>query len=141
MRSAQSIAFDYRPAPAIVALAAVIVVAAASAAWFSAASISVKALVSVAAAAYGIVALRRFVRVRFVRIACRASGWVLVDASGTEHAADLASHARYGDWIMLDFRSDARRRLRALVGPGNADAETRRRLILLLSRAEVVQTG
>jgi hypothetical protein len=42
---------------------------------------------------------------------------------------------------MLDFRSDARRRFRALVGPGNADAETRRRLILLLSRAEVVQTG
>ena len=88
---------------------------------------------------YGIVALRRFARARFVRIAYRASGWVLVDDTGTERAADLAAHARYGHWIALDFRLDRKRRFRALVGPGNADLETRRRLIVLLSRAEVVQ--
>jgi toxin CptA len=138
MRSAPSIAFDYRPAPAIVVLAGAGVVAAASAPWFCALPIYVKAVVSIAAAAYGIVALRRFVRAGFVRITYRAAGWMLVDTTGTEHAADIASHARYGQWIALDFHV-SRRRFRALVGPGNADAETRRRLILLLSRAEVVQ--
>ena len=141
MKSAPSIAFDYRPVPAIVALAGVIVVGAAAAPWFSAASIGVRAAVSIAAIAYGIIALCRFARVRFARVAYRASGWVLVGANGAEHAALLASHARYGTWIALDFRLDATGRFRALVGPGNSDAETRRRLILLLSRAEVVQTG
>jgi hypothetical protein len=139
MKSAPSIAFDYRPATAIVALASVIVVAAIAAPWFSAAPLPAKAVVAFAALAYGVVALRRFAHAEFVRIAYRASGWVLVDGIGTEHAADLASHARYGDWIALDFRLDRKRRFRALVGPGNVDAETRRRLILLLSRAEVVQ--
>ena len=141
MRSAPSIAFDYRPAPAIVALAGAIVAAAAAAAWFSAAPTALRAAVSVAATSYGIVALRRFVRVRFARIAYRASGWTLVDTDGAEHAARLESQTRHGAWIALDFRLDGRGGFRALVGPGNADAETRRRLILLLSRAEVVQTG
>lgn len=141
MRSVPSIAFDYRPAPEIVAIAVLVVVAAAWAPWFSAASVAVQAAVSVAAGAYGIVALRRFARIRFARIAYRASGWVLVDAGGAEHAARLASHRRYGAWIALDFRPDGRAAFRALVGPGNADVETRRRLTVLLSRAEVLQTG
>ena len=141
MRSAPSIAFDYRPAPAIVALAGAIVVAAASAPWFSAASFGVRAAVSIVAVAYGVVALRGFVRIRFARIAYRAVGWVLVDRNGVEHAAALASHTRYGAWVALDFRLDRGRRFRVLIGPGNSDAETRRRLILLLSRAEVVQPG
>jgi hypothetical protein len=141
MQSVPSIAFDSRPATAIVALAGAIVATAAVAPWFSAAPTALRAAVSVVAAAYGTVALRRFVRVRFARIAYRASGWTLVDTDGVEHAARLASHTRYGAWIALDFRLDGRGRFRALVGPGNADAETRRRLILLLSRAEVVQTG
>ena len=139
MKSAPSIAFDYRPATAIVATAGVIVVAAAAAPWLGALTIFSKALASIAAAAYGIVALRRFVRADFVRVAYGAAGWVLVDDAGIERAADLSSHARYGNWIALDFRLDRKQRFRALVGPGNADAETRRRLILLLSRAEVVQ--
>jgi len=139
MRSAPSIAFDYRPAATLVALAGAIVVLALAAPWLSALPGYGKAAVSLTAAAYGIVTLRRFVRARFVRIAYRATGWVLVAESGTEHAAFLASHARYGHWIALDFRPDGRRCFHALVGPGNADAETRRRLILLLSRAEVVQ--
>ncbi|HEX5122841.1 MAG TPA: hypothetical protein VFV97_06305 [Rhodanobacteraceae bacterium] len=141
MRSAPSIAFDYRPAPAIIALAGAIVVAACAAPWLSAAPVVAKAVVSVAAAAYGIVALRRFVHAAFARIAFRASGWVLVDGVGVEHAAALASFVRYGPWIALDFRLGRGGRFRVLIGPGNSDAETRRRLILLLSRAEVVQPG
>ena len=139
MRSAPSIAFDYHPAPVIGALAGAIIIAAAAAPWFSALPIYAKGGVSIAAIAYGIVALRRSVLTRFVRIAYRAVGWTLVDTTGSEHTAALTSHARYGHWTALDFRLDDRRRFRALVGPGNADAETRRRLILLLSRAEVVQ--
>jgi hypothetical protein len=139
MRYAPSIAFDYRPAGAIVALASVIVVAAVSAPWASAVPIWLKAEISIAAMAYGSVSVRRYLTADFKRIAYRATGWVLVDDTGTEHSADLASHMRYGDWIALDFRLDRRRRFRALVGPSNADTETRRRLILLLSRAEVVQ--
>jgi toxin CptA len=141
MRYAPSIAFDYRPSAAIVALASVIVVVAVSAPWASAAPIALKAAISIAAAAYGTMALRRFVRIDFKRIAYRATGWVLVDDTGTEHSAELASHARYGDWIALGFRLDGCRRFRALVGPGNAETDTRRRLILLLSRAEVVQAA
>jgi len=140
MKSAPSIAFDYRPASAIVALTGALVAAAVSAPWLSATPIAAKAAVSIAALGYGVVALRRFVRAEFGRVAYRASGWVLVDRSGAEHAASLASHARYGNWIALAFRLDGRRGFRALIGPGNADAETRRRLIVLLSRAEVVQT-
>jgi len=89
MRSAPSIAFDYRPAPAIVAFAGAIVVAAASAPWFSAASFGVRAAVSITAAAYGIVALRSFVRIRFARIAYRAAGWVLVDRTYFEVGGDF----------------------------------------------------
>jgi hypothetical protein len=53
--------------------------------------------------------------------------------------------AKTGDdlapWLALGFHLDGRASFRALIGPGNSDAETRRRLILLLSRAEVVQAG
>ena len=141
MKSAPSIAFDYRPARAIAALAGALVVAAAASAWPSALPAFAKVALSIAATGYGIAALHRFVRADFRRIAYRASGWVLVDGTGSEHAVALASHTRHGAWIALDFRLDGGRRFRALIGPGNADAETRRRLILLLSRAEVVQTA
>ncbi len=77
----------------------------------------------------------------FRRIALRASGWTLVDAAGVEHTANLVAHVRLGTWLVLDFRSANRHRFRAVLGPDNIDADTRRRLILLLSRAEVAQAG
>jgi hypothetical protein len=141
MKSAPSIAFDFRPPLAIAALVTALVAAAALAPWLSALPLFAKIALSLMALAYGVVAIRRFLRRRFVRIAYRASGWVLVDANGAEHAALLASHARYGAWLALGFHLDGRASFRALIGPGNSDAETRRRLILLLSRAEVVQAG
>lgn len=141
MKSAPAIAFDYRPSRVVAALVLVLVAAAAAAPWFSALPFVATILLSLTVLACGIFAIRRFVRTRFRRIAYRASGWVLVDDTGTERAAVLASHARYGAWLALDFRLDGRDRFRALVGPKNVDAETRRRLILLLARAEVVQTG
>lgn len=141
MKSAPAIAFDYRPSPAIAALVLVLVVAAAMAPWLSALPFVARIGVSLAALAFGAVAVRRFARQRFRRIAYRASGWVLVDDAGAERAAALSSHARHGAWIALDFQLDGRNRFHALIGPGNSDAETRRRLTVLLSRAEVVQTG
>jgi len=59
MRSAPSIAFDYRPAATLVALAGAIVVLALAAPWLSALPGYGKAAVSLTAAAYGIVTLRR----------------------------------------------------------------------------------
>ena len=55
--------------------------------------------------------------------------------------ANLVAHVRLGSWVVLDFRGTGRRRFRAVLGPDNIDADTRRRLILLLSRAEVAQAG
>ena len=141
MKSAPSIAFDYEPSPSIAALVLVLVVAAALAPWLSALPFAANAALSFAVLVCGFGANRRFMRTRFRRIAYRAAGWLLVDDSGVEHAATLSSYAHYGAWTTLDFRLDGRGRFRALIGPGNANAETRRRLILLLSRAEVVQTG
>lgn len=141
MKSAPSIAFDHRPSPAIAAFSLALVVAAAIVPWLSALPLVAKIAVSVLVLVYGIAAILGFVRTRFRRVAYRAAGWVLVDETGTEHAAILASHVRFGVWISLDFRLDGRRCTRALIGPGTADAETRRRLILLLSRAEVVQAA
>jgi len=96
---------------------------------------------SLAALVAGVASLARFERVAFPRIALRASGWTLVDATGVEHTANLVAHVRLGTWLLLDFRSANRRRFRAVLGPDNIDADTRRRLILLLSRAEVAQAG
>jgi hypothetical protein len=141
MRSAPAIAFDYRPSAAIAALVGVVAAAAAVAPWFSALPFAAKIVVSLLALAYGIVAVRRFLCAPFRRIAYRVSGWTLVDTTGAELAAVLASHACYGTWVALDFRLAGRRRFRTLVGSGNVDAETRRRLIVLLARAEVVQAG
>ena len=66
---------------------------------------------------------------------------MLVDATDVEHAATLASHARLGDWLALDFRLRHRRRFRLLIGPDNVPAETRRRLAVLLARAEIGRPG
>src|SRR5215475_11634059 len=99
MKSAPSIAFDYRPSSAVASLACAIAAAAAAAPWFSALPVYAKALLSLAAIAYGVVALRRFLHADFRRVAYRASGWTLVDVSDVERIAELASHARYAGWI------------------------------------------
>ena len=141
MRSASAIAFDYAPSRRLAAGLVAMTAAGAVAPWLSAlpapAAIAVSALVMLA----GLGARARFVAPAFRRIAWRASGWTLVDADGVEHAATLRSHARLGTWLALELDVAGRRRFRAVLGPGNSDAETRRRLILLLARAEVAHAG
>jgi hypothetical protein len=141
MKSASATAFDYRPSAWLTAAAVLILCAALAAPWFSALPPAIALAISAAVPAIGVRSLRRFVRPPFRRIAYRASGWILVDANGVEKPALLRWHARLGAWISLDFELDHRRRFRAVLGPDNLDAETRRRLVLMLARAEVAHAA
>lgn len=141
MKSASAIAFDHRPSRWLALVAATILCAAIAAPWFSALPFAARIALSVVACAAGAISLRRFLRTPFRRIAYRVSGWTLLDFNDREHAALLRSHARLGAWISLDFQLDRSRRFRAVLGPDNLDAETRRRLVLLLARAEVAHAG
>lgn len=139
MKSAPTIAFEVRPSRWIAAAIALMSLAAAASPWMSALPAMGALALSMLAFALGGAALREFLRPLFVRIAFRDSGWTLVDRAGGEREAVLESHGRLGSWVSLGFRAGAASHFRALVGPDNLDAPTRRRLILLLSRAEIVQ--
>ena len=141
MKSAPGIAFDYRASRWIAVAVLAVVFAAAASPWLSDVSWQPALILSLAALIVGASALKRFLQGDVRRIAYRGSGWRLVDAAHGEHPVELSAHKRLGDWLVLDFRRASRRRFRALLGPDNLDAETRRRLILLLARAEVAQTG
>ena len=141
MRSAPAIAFDYRASPLLALAVGAGMLAAIVAPWLSRLPAGACAAISLIGLVAGVASIARFERAAFRRIALRASGWTLVDAAGVEHTANLVAHARLGTWLVLDFRSANRRRFRAVLGPDNIDADTRRRLILLLSRAEVAQAG
>jgi hypothetical protein len=137
MKSAPTIAFDYAPSRAVVLAGALVCAGAALAPWLSVLPVAACAGVSSAAAGFGAFALHSQWRTPFRRIACRASGWTLVDLADTEHEAILESHAQLGALMVLAFRHGPRARFRAVLGPDNLDAETRRRLVLLLARAEI----
>ncbi|MGH8172468.1 MAG: protein YgfX [Rhodanobacteraceae bacterium] len=141
MKSASAIAFDHRPSRLIALAAGAIVYAAVAAPWFSGLPVGVRVALSLVAGAVGIFLVRRFLKSPIRRIAYRASGWVLVDCGDREHAALLRSHACLGPWVSLDFERDRARRFRAMLGPDNLDTETRRRLVVLLARAEVAHAG
>jgi hypothetical protein len=141
MRSARTIAFDYTASRTIAGASLVMSLVAAVAPWFSELPPALRVVLSLTAAAGGVMAAGRCVQPRFRRIALQESGWMLVDATDVEHAATLASHARLGDWLALDFRLRHRRRFRLLIGPDNVPAETRRRLAVLLARAEIARPG
>lgn len=134
MKSAPAIAFDLRPSRRVGAAALAIVALAAIAPWLTDLPRSVVASSSVAALAFGAAALWRHAHPRFRRAAWRESGWTLVDREQGEHAAVLESHARLGALLALGFRTGPRARFRFLLAPDNLDADTRRRLILLLAR-------
>ncbi|MEO5561637.1 MAG: protein YgfX [Dokdonella sp.] len=136
MKSVPTIGFDYRPSRGIAAALLLVCAAAMLAPWLSALPASGSAVVSVTVVALGVRAARALLYPSFRRVAYRASGWMLVDLANQEHEVLLESHARLGAMIALRFRHGPRERFNALLAPDNLDAETRRRLILLLSRAE-----
>ncbi|NCT68447.1 MAG: hypothetical protein GXC76_12530 [Rhodanobacteraceae bacterium] len=137
MKSAPTIEFDYRPSRRVGALAAVVAATAALAPWLTGLPWSLCAVLSLLAVVLGAVALHRFRHPPFRRIARRDAGWLLVDAAGDEHAAELKAHARLGALITLDLRLERGPRFRALLAPDNLDADTRRRLVLVLAREPV----
>ncbi|MFI4970990.1 MAG: hypothetical protein ACHP7D_12365 [Lysobacterales bacterium] len=137
MKSAPTIAFDYRPSRQAGVAATLIVVAAALAPWFCGLSPALRALLSLLALVVGAQALYRHWYPRFGRIAYRTSGWLLADAANGESPALLESHAHLGALLSLGFRYGPRARFRVLLTSDNLDADTRRRLVLLLARAEI----
>jgi hypothetical protein len=140
MRSAPSIAFDYRPSRAVIAAIGAVGFVAALVPWWSAATLGLRIALSLGALGIAVVALHRYRSPPFHRIVRRASGWRLVDRDGREHAAILRAHRRLGTLLALDWHCAPRARFRVLLTPDNMDADTRRRLVLLLARGEPPQT-
>ena len=139
MKSAPSIAFDVRPSRALAGAGAIGVVAAAIAPWQSALPASVRAIASILALVIGAVALARFSRPRYERVAYGVTGWTLAVANADATPAELIGHRRIASWLALEFREADRRRFRVVLGPDNSDADTRRRLALMLARAEIAR--
>jgi len=134
MKSAPSIAFDYVPSRLLSAALCVVAVLAAAAPWLSALPIVVCVVLSLLAVVVAAIAARAFRVPPFVRIAYRGDGWVLLDRAGVEHAALLRAYRHLGAFVTLDWRHARRARFRVVLAPDNLDAETRRRLVVLLRR-------
>ena len=137
MRSVPDIAFDYRPSRALAGAAIAVALLAVLAASVNALPALARIAIAAVAIVWGLVSLGRFLDPPFRRIAWRSSGWSGVDRAGEERTLALVSHARIGPWLALDFGAPGERRFRAVLGPGNLDAQTRRRLAVLLTRAEI----
>jgi hypothetical protein len=136
MKSAPPIAFDYRPSRLLVAATVAIAATAAVSPWLSSLPPGACAALSALVVGSASGALARFVRPAFVRISHGAAGWTLLDHERGEHPALLVGHRRLGSMLVLDWRHGQRAHFRAVFMPGNLDAETRRRLVLLLARGE-----
>jgi len=134
MKSAPTIAFDYAPSRLVAATAFVVLVLAIVAPWSSALPAVACIALSLLAIGAGMFVIRAFRTPRFVRIAYRGDGWVLLDRGGAEHAALLRAHRHLGAFVTLDWRYARRARFRAVLAPDNLDAQTRRRLVVLLRR-------
>jgi len=77
--------------------------------------------------------LARYLRPRFVRLHAQGEVWTLIDAAGKATVAELRDHLRLGAFVQVQFALDGKP-FRHLLTPDNSDADTRRRLILLLTR-------
>lgn len=132
MRSVPAISFEPRPSrQLLMASAAMVFLALTSLAisalpwWYSSpASASVLVL-----AAY---AIQRYRRPRYVAINHDQTGWQLQDRAGDWTAVTLRDHGQLGSWVILDF-STATGRWSNLLTSDSIDADTRRRLLLVLA--------
>jgi len=79
------------------------------------------------------VQFHRYGHPRFVRIAGSEVGWQLLDRRNGGIPAVLQRHVKLGPFVQLHFLAERRHR-HFLVTPDNVDADTRRRLHLLLAR-------
>jgi hypothetical protein len=139
MKSALAIAFDYVPSRRIVIAVALVTALAVIAALACALPWPARIAIALGAAGHGGWSIARHLRPRCTHIAFGAAGWRLLRDDRAEHAARLLRHARIGPLLTLDFRLEDGNRFRAAFAGDNLDAECRRRLTLLLARAEVLQ--
>ncbi|MBL0164890.1 MAG: hypothetical protein IPP82_14895 [Xanthomonadales bacterium] len=136
MKSAPTIAFDYRPCRGVAIAIVSMTVLAMVAILASDLPIALKLLLTPSAFGYGILALRRHWRAATVRIARGAAGWLLVDMEGLESPVRLADHVHRGFLVVLGFRKDAGAVQRFVLTPDNSDADLRRRLQLVVAASK-----
>lgn len=136
MRSAPAIAFDYRPSFTLAAALVVMMVLAWVAIHLCGLGLPLKLAFWGASLVWSADGLLRLFRPSYTRVAHGESGWTLVDRNGNEISASLAQYARLGFVQMLDFKAE--RRFRLVLMPDNLDAQTRRKLALLLARADAL---
>jgi hypothetical protein len=132
MKSAPAIAFDYHPCRVMQAALVVMSVLAVSATWPTGLETVWKAVLSLVALSLGVFALARHRQCDIRRVARGESGWLLVDDNGSEWPAELASHVRRGNLIILEF-GQGTRRIRLPLTPWNSEPDLRRRLALVLA--------
>ncbi|MBN8480830.1 MAG: hypothetical protein J0L88_04475 [Xanthomonadales bacterium] len=141
MRSAPAIAFDYRPSRRLAVAAGLLAALAVLCVLLSGLPIGLRALLVVAVPLHALVTLRRFLAPPWVRIAHDAGGWRLVDRAGEAMATTLAGHVRLGPLLVLDFATPERPRFHCVLTPDVSDADTRRRLHLVLARGSDASTA
>jgi len=114
---------------------------AAFAPWASGLSLPLRALLSLAVVLVAVSGLRRHLRPEWHRVSWQSDAWHLVDAEGREHDATLTGHRDVfgGSVRVLRFGLRDGSRCHVVLAPDNLDAETRRRLTLLLARADAVR--
>ena len=134
MKSAPTISFDYRPSRTVAMVAAIVVAAAMVAPLLSGVSLAMRVGLALLALVTGVASLARFLRPRLRRIVHGASGWQLL-ADDTLQEATVVSHARLGSFVAVSWQLERGGRRHAVLAPDNVDAETRRRMVLLLARA------
>lgn len=135
MKSAPTIAFEFRPSRIVAAVTVAIAIVAVIAPWLSGLPWYARALVSIAVLAVAAFALRRHLAPPFGRIAFGADGWRLIDHAGVESMATRTTHVALGPLLSLSFVTGSRR-WTALIAPDNLDRETARRLRALLARPQ-----
>ncbi|HET9034487.1 MAG TPA: hypothetical protein VFN25_16490 [Dokdonella sp.] len=133
MKSAPSIAFDYRPSRGLAIAMFVVALAAIVAILLSGLPGTVRLLIAPALAALGALALYRHLKSDVVRVARGEGGWLLVDLEGSERPVRLIDHVHRGFLLVLSFQPEAGRVRRLVLTPDNADGELRRRLLLTLA--------
>lgn len=138
MKSAPGIAIDYAPSRRIVVAVALVTALAVIAALACALPWPARIAIALGAAGHGGWSMARHLRPRYAHIAFGAAGWTLAAVEGDARGARLLRQARIGPLLTLDFRLDDGERFRAAFAGDNLDAEHRRRLVLLLARAEVL---
>ena len=132
MPSAPTIAFDIRPSRALASIAALVrgcgmvAVLLADTAWW------IGLACCLAASASGVHALGRYAHPRYARASGQGGEWVLIDAQDRSYAATLHGHRRIGAFVQVAWEVAGSRFTHLLVAD-NSDADTRRRLLLVLA--------